>query len=341
MGTVMIAMKPLFKSILVSGALGVSGALPVLAQQVPVPTMNTLEELKQLQQKVQAVAEKVQPSTVALTSAHTGAWGSGVVVNKEGLILTAAHVVQGAGSMNVLFQDGKEFQAKVLGANRTKDIAMLQMITLGNYPHAEVGSSDHLKVGDFVVTMGHAGGFEILRKPPVRFGRVISKNPNGFFTSDCTMIGGDSGGPVFDLNGKIIGINSSIGYDWKANNHAGISGMVDDWDRLLAGETWGNLHANPLANPDSPIIGFALGPVIDGGVRVEGLVNGGPAFLAGIREGDIIRAINGHRTTDGKSLLIELNRYRPGQTIEVRVKRGNLAHEFKLKLLRRGDYYLE
>lgn len=334
-------MKPLLKFIFLSGTLGISGVLPVIAQQLPVPTVNSIDALKQLQQKVQNVVETAQPATVALTSIQTGSWGSGVVINKAGLILSAAHVVQGTANMTVIFPDGKEFEAKVLGANRTKDIAMLQIIKPGEYPNAQIGSSDHLKVGDFVVSMAHAGGFDVVRKPPVRFGRVISKNPNGFFTSDCTLIGGDSGGPIFDLDGNVVGINSSIGYDWKANNHAGISGVVDDWKRLLAGETWGNLHAHPLANPDSPIIGFALGPVIDGGVMVEGVFRDGPAFLAGIREGDVIHAINGHRTPDGKALLIELNRYRPGQTIEVRVKRGTDDHEFKLKLLRRGDHYQE
>lgn len=315
--------------------------ITVTYAQETVTDVRTLDDLKALQSEVKQVVAKVQPATVSLASNRTGAWGSGVVVSQDGLILTAAHVVQGAKSMMVIFPDGKEKEGKVLGANRTKDVAMVQIVDPGNYPFATIGSSDELKVGDFVVAMGHAGGYDTLRKPPLRFGRVVSRNANGFLSSDCTLIGGDSGGPLFDLQGNVIGINSSIGYDWKANNHAGVSGLVADWDKLKKGETWGDLRANPLANPDSPVMGFSIGGEYDGGVLADAILPGGPAAEAGMKANDIIRAVNGQRVKSGQSLLIELNRYRPGQVVSVRVKRGNEAVDLNLKLTRRGDFYSE
>ncbi|GAA5494062.1 putative serine protease HhoA [Rubritalea halochordaticola] len=309
--------------------------------QDSVSEIHSLQDLKSLEQEIKSVVAKVQPATVSLAANRTGAWGSGVVVSEDGLILTAAHVVQGTPEMIVIFPDGTEKEGKVLGANRTKDIAMVQITQPGSYPFAKTGNSDELKVGNFVVAMGHAGGYDTLRKPPVRFGRIVSRNPNGFISSDCTLIGGDSGGPLFDMKGNVVGINSSIGYDFKANNHAGISGLLADWDRLKKGDTWGDLRANPLANPDSPVMGFSIGGELDGGIMAEAILPDGPADLAGMKPNDVIRAINGQRVKSGKALLIELNRYRPGQTIKVRVKRGNESRDLDLKLVKRGDFYTE
>jgi len=281
--------------------------------------VQTLEEMKALQLKIQRVVKAVQPAAVSLSSNSTSAWGSGVVVSEDGLILTAAHVIEGAKKVTVIFPDGKEAPGLVLGANRTKDVGMVQITKEGVYPHVKMGSSDDLKVTDYVLAMGHAGGYDALRTPPVRFGRVVSKNLSGFISTDCTLIGGDSGGPLFDLNGNMVGINSSIGYDLKANNHAGISGLLDDWDRLKKGDIWGNLKENPLANPDSPVMGFAIGGEADGGVLVEGVIEGGAAAKAGMRKNDVVRAINGKRVTNLRLMLVELNKYRPGQEIGVRV----------------------
>ena len=176
------------------------------------------------------------PATVALLSERTGSSGSGVITTEDGLILTAAHVVQGAEEILVVFPDGKQVRGKVLGANYSKDIAMVQIEETGKWPFVEMGASKQLEAGDWVIALGHSAGFDASRPPPVRFGRVISKGPGNFLTTDCTLIGGDSGGPLFGLDGKIVGIHSSIGQSLTNNNHAGIDGFREDWDRIHAGE---------------------------------------------------------------------------------------------------------
>ncbi|MFC4995151.1 S1C family serine protease [Rubritalea tangerina] len=303
------------------------------------PAIEDLASLKKLQSQVVELVEKVQPATVSLTSERTGAWGSGVVVSEKGRILTAAHVVQGASVVTVIFPDGTETTAAVLGANRTKDTAMLQINEVGEYPHVKLGDSDALSVGDFLVAMGHAGGHDPLRKPPVRFGRLISKNMAGFFTSDCTLIGGDSGGPIFDIEGKLVGINSSIGVDWSANNHAGISALVADWKRLEAGETWGRLSSNPFANEDSPILGVGIVGSTRQGVLLGQVIPGSPAQRSGIKKGDIVVSVDGKKVTDGGALLVELNRFRPGQSVKMEILRGEVLMEIEPTLARRGDLY--
>ncbi|MEO1857100.1 MAG: trypsin-like peptidase domain-containing protein, partial [Rubritalea sp.] len=300
--------------------IGVVGlmASPLLADA---PSVTSVAQLKELQNKIQEVVRVAQPATVALTSNRTGSWGSGVVVSESGTILTAAHVVHGAKTVVVIFPDGSEASADVLGANRTKDTAILKIREAETYPYVEMGDSDPLEVGNFLVAMGHAGGYDALRKPPVRFGRLVSKNVGGYFSSDCALIGGDSGGPIFDIEGKLVGINSSIGEDRKANNHAGLSALKADWKRLESGETWGSLSSNQLANNDSPILGVAILGSTAQGVLLGEVVPGGPAQRAGFKARDIILNVEGHKVNNGGQLLIELNKFRPGQTVTLEVLR--------------------
>ena len=317
------------------GAFGVIMS-PLLAGA---PRVTSIAELKDLQGEIQKVVRAAQPACVALTSNSTGSWGSGVVVSEEGIILTAAHVVQGVKEVVVIFPDGSEASAEVLGANRTKDTAMLRIREADEYPYVELGDSDQLEVGSFLVAMGHAGGYDALRKPPVRFGRLVSKNVGGYFSSDCTLIGGDSGGPIFDIEGKLVGINSSIGEDRKANNHAGLSALKADWKRLEAGETWGSLSSNQLANNDSPILGVTIVGVTRQGVLLGEIVPGGPAQRAGIKARDVILKVDGQQVSDGGQLLIELNKFRPGQSVKLVILRGSRVIELESTLARRGDLY--
>ncbi|MFC5049789.1 S1C family serine protease [Rubritalea spongiae] len=329
-------MRVFSKWTMIIAGMATLGTSHVQAQSIA-PMVESIGDIKALQVQVYDVVSKTQPATVALTSDRTGAWGSGVVVNEKGLILTAAHVSQGAETMVVIFPDGKETVAKVLGSNRTKDTGMLQIIEDGSFPFVELGDSDKLVVGDFLVAMGHAGGHDPLRKPPVRFGRMVSRNVGGYFTSDCTLIAGDSGGPIFDLKGELVGINSSIGWDNKANNHAGISALRADWDRLLEGETWGSLTSNPFANSDSPILGVEITRARIGGVLVGSVVPNSPAHEAGVKRGDVITAVNDIAVKDGTQLVLELHRFRPGQEVKLTLIRSGAEMEVVATLMRLAD----
>lgn len=302
------------------------------------PAVTSLADLKAVQKKVEAVAKKVMPATVSLFSAKNGASGSGVIVSESGLILTAGHVVRGAEEMTVIFPDGKQERGKVLGANYTRDSAMIQIISKQKkWPHAEVGYSKNLKVGDLVIALGHAGGYDAVRTPPVRFGRLIARSSNKFITTDCTLIGGDSGGPLFDLEGRVIGIHSSIGLKLSTNNHASIEGFRQDWDRLKDGKTWGRLGGSSLDDPDSPVIGVLTGESLLGGIAIHAVVEGGPAAEAGIRAGDVILSINGRPVANLRALHAEIANHKPGNVILVRLARGENNITRKVELGRRGD----
>jgi serine protease Do len=301
-----------------------------------------LKDLAKLEGKVEVVSAKVMPATVALLSEKTGSSGSGVITTADGLILTAAHVVQGAEELLVVFPDGEQVPGKVLGANYSKDIAMVQITRKGPWPFAEMGASKSLAAGDWVIALGHSAGFDAARTPPVRFGRVVSKGPGNFLTTDCTLIGGDSGGPLFDLDGKIVGINSSIGVSLTNNNHAGIDGFKEDWDRIRAGEAWGRLSMNPFANPEMPVLGIGMGMRrASKGVPVESVVPESPAAAAGVRPGDVIESLDGSSIGDANKLLQVLAKKQPGDTVKLGLLRDRKSLEVQVVLARREALFEE
>lgn len=304
--------------------------------------VHNLADLTKLESKVEAVSQKVLPATVALISDKTGSSGSGVIATADGLILTAAHVVQGAEELQVVFPNGEQVPGKVLGANYSKDIAMVQITGKGPYPFAAMGASKPLVAGDWVIALGHSAGFDAGRTPPVRFGRVVSKGPGNFLTTDCTLIGGDSGGPLFDLAGNIVGINSSIGISLTNNNHAGIDGFKEDWDRIHAGEAWGRLSMNPFANPEMAALGIVFGERRGAkGVPVEGMVPKSPSAAAGVRVGDVIQSIDGSATPGANKLLQVLAKRQPGDKVKLGVLRDGKTLEVIVTLARADSLFEE
>lgn len=313
--------------------LALSTALPLWSS----PKVENLGDLKKLEGKVQKVVRDQTDATVSLVSPSVGASGSGVIVSSDGLILTAAHVIEGSKTMTVIFPNGRQETAKVLGANYTRDAAMAKLEGEGPWPFAKVGDSKDLKVGDYVVAMGHPKGYDPTRRPPVRFGRVMTKRPLDFITTDCTLIGGDSGGPLFDLEGRVIGIHSNIGSNRQINNHAGLSGFKDSWDNMLAGKSWGVLGGD-RRNPERPVMGLNLKQT-EGGLIVDEVPEVGPAFKAGFLSGDIVTSIAGQKVSAVENLSEIFVDLTAGSEIKVDFLRQGKKMSKKVKLARLGDIY--
>jgi serine protease Do len=318
---------------------GVAAAVLASALLQPVwsrEPVGSIDDIRKLEGKIATVAEKAMKSTVALVSEESGASGSGVITSADGLILTAAHVIEGAEQVLVVFPDGKQVKGKVLGANMSKDIGMVQIEEKGPWPFMERGESKPLEAGDWVIAMGHSTGFDPARTPPVRFGSVVSDGPGNFLTTDCTLIGGDSGGPLFDLNGKVVGINSSIGDALKNNNHAGVDGFKEDWDRLVAGDVWGQLQMDPMSNPERAVMGIGLGaPVRGGGIIIDSVSE--HASKAGIRPGDILQSVEDKKVRDGRALQIYLAKKQAGDKVKIGVLRADKPLELEIELKKMND----
>jgi len=192
-------------------------------------------DLRAIEGHVTALAEKVLPCTVALQVG--GARASGVIVTEDGYVLTAAHVIGRPGrDVTITFSDGRTVQGKTLGLNPDVDGGLIRMNDEGPWPFAPIAPKDESpKRGDWCLAAGHPGGFQPSRTPPLRLGRVIASEP-GVIRTDCTISMGDSGGPLFDMHGRVIGIHSRIAEQTTMNLHVPAATYQEAWDVLKAGE---------------------------------------------------------------------------------------------------------
>lgn len=284
-----------------------------------------IETLELRQAGLNAALERVTPSLVSVQDGY-GA-GSGVVVSGDGIILTASHVVESRRRrptrLNVKFPDGSEYRATLLGMNRTADAAMLKISEPyrkgREFPHVDLGNSSELERGEWCFALGHPGGFREERPAPVRLGRVLSVG-NRTVVSDCAIVLGDSGGPLFDLSGRLIGIHSMITEVIVENRHVAIDVFRRDGDRMEDREIWGTLNSR-----DDDLIGTEFFGV---GIRwrsfvpeINSIDRSSPAYRAGIRIGDILTSVNGQKFADPLGLNTLMGLIETNQQIEVQYRR--------------------
>jgi serine protease Do len=300
----------------------------------PATQAETIEQLKEREAKVRAVVDKVMPSVVAITSADgkKPGSGSGVIVQKDGLILTAAHVTAATGEeLIIIFPDGRRVKGKSLGANRGTDAGMAKITEEGEWPAVEMGSSDKMRYGDWCVAMGHPGGFSYERRPPVRLGRIWRRDLDGAIFSSNPLIGGDSGGPLFDLEGRVIGINSSIHGSTDMNRHVAIDTLREDWDRMLKEKAWGRQGYS--ANPDRPRMGITFDRDSQEGVRVIEDVDGdSPAGKAGVKNGDVLLRFDNVDVATFHHLQRLIGKKSPGDKVKMALRRGSETVECDIEL---------
>src|SRR5262249_12626858 len=145
--------------------------------------------------------------------------------------------------VTIIMPDGKRLKGETLGANRGIDSGMVKITDKGEWPYLEMGKSESLKRGQWCIAVGHPGGFRPGRPPVVRVGRVQDATKS-LIRPDCTLVGGDSGGPLFDLDGRVIGIHSRISGSIAANIHVPVDTYRETFERLVKAEVWGG--GNPF-----------------------------------------------------------------------------------------------
>jgi len=284
----------------------------------------SIADLRAMQTHVQKLTDQLTKCTVGVQVG--AAWGSGVIISKDGFVLTAAHV---AGRPNrernveLKLSDGRTVQGKTLGLFKTMDAGLMKITTPGDYPFAEMGNSSKLKDGQWCVAMGHPGGYQEDRGAVLRLGRVVLQSRDAI-TTDCTLVGGDSGGPLFDMEGHVIGINSRIAGPLTANMHVPVSAFRDSWDRLINGEAWGHL---PGHEPYFGVGGKSVDSAEIGSVRPKS-----PAEKAGIEAGDIVVKFDGKEIKKFGELIDAVAECQPGEEVKVQVRRGEQTIDLTIKL---------
>ncbi|QDU10461.1 S1C family serine protease [Gimesia aquarii] len=294
---------------------------------------DSLEDLQEIEKQVTSLTKASIHSTVSVRVGD--AQGSGVIIdNKSGYILTAAHVI-GLAQKNatIILHDGRTLKGKTMGLNRGMDAGLIKLVDedktkISKLPVVKMGDNSKVEPGDWVIATGHPNGYQAGRPPVVRLGRIVSQKKH-LIQTDCTLIGGDSGGPLFNMSGDVIGIHSRIGPSTSWNFHIPASAFQNDWEKLVSGDMWG---AKPLGQ--NAVLGVN-GVNTDQGCKVVGVTRGFPAQIAGIKENDVIIQLNNQRITGIEQLAEVVQRYKPGQTIQIKLIRDKKTMTFEVQLAAR------
>jgi S1-C subfamily serine protease len=222
----------------------------VQGQDIPGKSLTEMEKATTLH------AHQWTLATVAVRSAKHPGVGSGVIVEATGLVLTAGHCVREPGSeMEIVLSSGRVVPAKALGAEWDADIGMVQITAPGPWPYVEMAKADTPTKGEWCVALGHPGGYQAGRQPVLRLGHVLEASRKVMTfgmeqsATDCRLMPGDSGGPLMDLSGRLIGIHCIASYANTTQNgvakggqgagHATMKSYRDQWDFLRAGKSSG------------------------------------------------------------------------------------------------------
>ena len=260
---------------------------------------------------------------------HITSLGSGFIVDPSGIIVTNNHVVEDADEITVTLNDGTSLPAKLLGRDDKTDLALLKVVPKKPLPSSHFGNSDKARVGDWVMAIGNPFGLG----STVTAGIVSARNRDiaagpydDFIQTDAPINRGNSGGPLFDMDGNVIGVNSAIfspsggsvgiGFAIPSNMAREVIGQLEKYGSTRRG--WLGVRVQTLTDD------LAEGMGIPGasGALVADVTDGGPADKAGIKNGDVIVAFDGKPVADSRALPREVADTSAGKPVNVDILRG-------------------
>ncbi len=265
--------------------------------------------------------------------------GSGVVVTKDGYILTNNHVVDGADEVKVALQDGREFTAKVIGRDPKSDVAVIK-IDANNLPVVPMADSDKVEVGDVVLAIGNPFGIG----QTVTTGIVSATGRGGavgldyedFIQTDAAINPGKSGGALVDAEGRLIGINTAILSRSGGNQGIGFAIPTnlarDVMDSLIKDGRVTRGYLGVMIQDVTPALAKEFKLKDNTGALVGDVTPNSPAQKAGLESGDIILDFNGKAVKDSRHLKLEVARTKPGESVPVKVLRNGNAKSFAVKV---------
>ena len=288
------------------------------------------KDLDAIQSALAKVLPKARAATVCIEVGEGS--GTGVIVSADGLILTAAHVSSGVGKkVTIVLEDGTKLKAETLGLVSDTDAAMIRITDKGTYPFVEIDRDNTTRLGDWVFALGHSGGFDKNRGSVVRLARLI-RMANSTYQSDCTLIGGDSGGPLYDLTGKLIAIHSRVGQQLQVNMHVPMSEYITHWDAMLKSEFIGEGPYAKKPVKGSGFLGLATDARPEGGLRVTKVGEKSPAQVAGLKEGDIILKFNDKPLAKREEMQDLLKEMSSGDEVVLELERDGKKETITLNL---------
>ncbi|MCE6960623.1 DegQ family serine endoprotease [Cereibacter sphaeroides] len=260
--------------------------------------------------------------------------GSGFLISEDGIVVTNNHVVENATEMNVKLQDGREFRAEIVGTDPMTDIAVIRLKDARDLPFVEFGDSEKLRVGDAVVAVGNPFGLggTVTSGIVSAMGRNINSGPyDDYIQTDAAINQGNSGGPLFDTSGKVVGMNTAIFSPSGGSVGIGFSIPADTVREVVAQlQEKGTVSRGWLGvtiQPMTPDIARALGIEGREGALVAEVQQDSPAAEAGIRSGDVITAVNGREVGRHDSLPRLIAAIPNGERAELTIERDGRERE--------------
>ena len=276
--------------------------------------------------------------------------GSGVIIDKnKGHILTNNHVVDGANEIKVILFDKREIDAEILGADPLSDLAVLK-IDASNLEQANMGNSDNLEIGEWVIAIGSPFGLHL--NHTVTCGIVSAKgrsdvisraNFENFIQHDAAINPGNSGGALFDLNGDLIGINTAIATDGFSKSNAGVGFAIPInqakrvMEDLINGGQVLRGYLGVMIQDLDENKAKVLGLENNKGAFISMIVEGGPADNGGLKEKDVIIALNSKPIESSNQLRNDVSSLRPGETAVFSIIRNELLQSVSVILGQRPD----
>ena len=254
---------------------------------------------------------------------HGTALGSGFVISQDGYIVTNNHVIDGADSITIEFMSGKEFSAKVVGTDPNTDIALLKVDTDEPLPFVPFGNSDEMRVGDWVMAMGNplGQGFSVSAGIVSARGRALSGSYDDYIQTDAAINRGNSGGPLFDMDGKVIGINTAIYSPTGGNIGLGFAIPASLAEPVVAQlQSNGRVERGLLGIQIQPVteeLAQAMSLSSEKGALVAAVQPDSPALAAGLKAGDVIRSVDGKPVETIKELTRTISGMKPGSSVKL------------------------
>lgn len=306
---------------------------------------------------VAAVAARIVPSVVSIDvkTATGGDSGSGIVLSRSGYILTNNHVIasalDGQGNVSVTFNDGSTATARIVGADQQDDLAVIKVSRTG-LPAATLGTASAMHVGDPVLALGSPLGLQgtvtsgiiSALNRPVQTSDQSQQNPFGGNAGPITVIDaiqtdaavnpGNSGGPLVNAVGQVIGINSAIASTTGSNVGVGFAIPIDQAKTVAE-------QLITTGKASHPLMGISLADATDSSgnplARVQAVSSGGPAAKAGIRAGDIIVKVGDQTTAGSEAVIAAIRAHQPGDRVSVTVLRSGAKMTVTVVLANASD----
>ena len=268
--------------------------------------------------------------------------GSGFIIRPDGLIMTNAHVVNGASEVTVRLTDRREYTAKVVGVDTKSDIAVIK-IKGSDLPTVKIGDSRALRVGEWVLAIGAPFGFENSATAGIvsAKGRTLDSGYVPFIQTDVPINPGNSGGPLFNMRGEVVGINSQI-YS-RSGGYMGVSFSIPIDVAMQVGQqlqTTGHVTRGKLGVVIQNVtqgLADSFGLPAPQGALVSSVEKGGPAEHAGIEAGDVLLKLNGQPLKDSTELPVQIAAIAPGTSVDLEVWRDHATRHVSVKLAAMED----